>query len=302
MKHQNIFWGFALIILGTLILLDRLGIFIFEWVMLKHLWPVLLILWGISIIPTKGFIKLGLSLVVAVLAVVIYNQKAPEKRTEWKRIEFKKESSDKDAVSQTFSEPMDKNISKARLQLDAGAGAFKMRKSSPNLIDFDKKRSLMTYDFKVESFEDEAKIFISQNTRIQSGTNRGNDVSFKLNPDPVWEFEFNIGAGSFDFDMSELKVEKLDLNGGAADINLKLGDRQETTRLELDAGASSITVRIPKGAGGELRSSSLLSSRNIPGFERISKGHFRTENFDSAEQKVIIELNTAISSFTVVRY
>lgn len=44
MKHQNIFWGALLILLGTLFLFDRLGFFVFDWSMVRRLWPVLLIL------------------------------------------------------------------------------------------------------------------------------------------------------------------------------------------------------------------------------------------------------------------
>jgi hypothetical protein len=302
MKHQNIFWGTALILLGTLILFDRLGVFIFEWSMLRHLWPVLLIFWGISILPTKGFVKIILALAVAAVTVFIYSEKAPESRGEWKRIEFKKDVDDKDAISQRFSEPMPEGIERASLTLDAGAGAFKMNKQSDNLIDFDKKRSMMKYDFKVETHNEKATIEIKQTSTIHQGTNRKNEVSMQLSPIPLWDFEFNIGAGSFDFDMTELKVENLELNGGAASIDFKLGDLSSETQISIDAAASSITLRVPEGSGCELHSSSVLSSRNIEGFERISKGHYRTGNFDEAGSKITITLNTAVSSFTVFRY
>jgi hypothetical protein len=124
----------------------------------------------------------------------------------------------------------------------------------------------------------------------------------QLSPIPLWDFEFNIGAGSFDFDMTELKVEKLELNGGAASIDFKLGGLIPEASIEIDAAASSITLRVPEASGCELYSSSVLSSRNIEGFERISKGHYQTENFEEAESKITITLNTAVSSFTVYRY
>lgn len=302
MKHQNIFWGTALILLGTLILFDRLGIFIFEWSMLRHLWPVLLIFWGISILPTKGFVKVVLALAVAAVTVFIYSEKAPESRGEWKRIEFKKDVDDKDAISQRFSEPMPDGIDKAALTLDAGAGAFKMNSESTNLIDFDKKRSMMKYDFKVETFNEKATVEIKQHSTIHEGSNRKNEVAMQLSPLPLWDLEFNIGAGSFDFDMTGLKLEKLELNGGAASIDFKLGNKNPQTKIEIDAAASSITLRVPEGSGCELHSSSVLSSRNIEGFERISKGHYQTENFEEAESKITITLNTAVSSFTVYRY
>jgi hypothetical protein len=304
MKHQNIFWGVVLILIGSLVLLDRLGVFIFEWAMVRQLWPVLLILWGISILPTKGFIKLILAFAVAGISIIIYHQRAPETRTEWRRFEFKRDSQiqDRDQIAQYFNEPYDETISRAKLTLDAGAGSFKLSASDGNLIGFDKKRSTLRYDFRVESFNEEATVRISQNSDIHIGKNNRNDVEIMLHPSPVWSTDFNIGAGSFDFDFSDLRVDKIKMDGGAASIEFKIGDLLAETSVEINTAASSITLYLPKEAGAVLRSNAVLSSRNIEGFERISRGQYQTGNFEEAVQKIDISMDAAVSSFTVKWY
>ena len=72
MKFSNIFWGVILIFAGVLFILQNLGVINFEWTYLWRLWPVILILWGVSVLPAHSLIKLGLVLLVlGVLGVAL---------------------------------------------------------------------------------------------------------------------------------------------------------------------------------------------------------------------------------------
>jgi hypothetical protein len=81
-----------------------------------------------------------------------------------------------------------------------------------------------------------------------------------------------------------------------------LGDLSELTRLNIDAGASSIEVKIPQDSGCELHTSTVLSSRDIEGFDKIEGGLYRTSNYSSASNKVIIEVDAAVSSLEIRRF
>jgi len=70
MKFRNIFWGVILILIGVLFILQNLNIVDFEWVSLWRLWPVILVLWGVSILPANNWIKTAL--VIVVLAGSVY--------------------------------------------------------------------------------------------------------------------------------------------------------------------------------------------------------------------------------------
>jgi predicted membrane protein len=50
---RNLFWGFILVMFGILLLLDNMGIADFG-EMIHDYWPLILILWGISILTRRG--------------------------------------------------------------------------------------------------------------------------------------------------------------------------------------------------------------------------------------------------------
>ncbi|PID58682.1 MAG: hypothetical protein CR986_07395 [Ignavibacteriae bacterium] len=57
MKTSNLFWGFFLVTIGSLFLLTRYTEFYIPWHIVWDLWPVLLILMGISIMVKGTFVK-----------------------------------------------------------------------------------------------------------------------------------------------------------------------------------------------------------------------------------------------------
>ena len=70
MSYKKVFWGVVLIIIGILFIIRNLGWVDFSWWGVFRLWPVLLILWGISVIPIKNYLKLILSFVALLVAVI----------------------------------------------------------------------------------------------------------------------------------------------------------------------------------------------------------------------------------------
>lgn len=58
MSYRKIFWGVMLVLIGTLFILKNVGVIFFDWVTIWRLWPLILILWGISLIPVKDYLKL----------------------------------------------------------------------------------------------------------------------------------------------------------------------------------------------------------------------------------------------------
>jgi hypothetical protein len=59
---------------------------------------------------------------------------------------------------------------------------------------------------------------------------------------------------------------------------------------------------IPKSVACEIDSESVLSSRNLDGFNKVSSGTYVTENFSEAEKNILINVDVAISSLNVKRY
>ena len=124
----------------------------------------------------------------------------------------------------------------------------------------------------------------------------------KLNPIPSWDLDLNVGAAEVDFDLSGFKTRNVKIQGGASDIVLKLGAILPQSDVKLEAGAASISVKIPESAGCEIVSNTFMSSKNFKGFTKIGKQLYQTPNFATAKNKIKIDLQAGVASVDVERY
>ena len=69
MKNKNLLLGIILLFVGVVALLASLDIFEFRWSIVWHLWPLLLIIIGVMVLPVKDWLKA--ILLLASLAVGI---------------------------------------------------------------------------------------------------------------------------------------------------------------------------------------------------------------------------------------
>lgn len=306
MKTSNVFWGVLLILLGSLFILDNLNIVDFEWHNIWRLWPVVLVLWGVSIIPLSDWIKLGL--VALIIAATVYL--VVEESVYWEgkpfRIEFHDDynlDSDSGApVYQDFYVPMEDSADVVTLNMDAAAGSFYVSEQSANLLDFSGKATNIKYTYRVKRMDGEVEINVEPDETIYLHKKSRNRINIGLNPYPVWDLNMDVGAAEMDFDLSAFKVSSLEIDGGAASFKIKLGDKLPEMHVRIDAGASSILVKVPQESGCDLKISSVLSGKHISGFSKLDHGHYQTENFDEASNKIYLNVDAAVSSYNIIRY
>ena len=74
MKYRHVFWAFILIAIGVLFMLNNFGVLEFGFRALWSLWPLILILWGISILPIRDTIKIVSLVAVLVVTVIFFNR------------------------------------------------------------------------------------------------------------------------------------------------------------------------------------------------------------------------------------
>jgi len=312
MKFRNIFWGVILIFAGVLFILQNLNIVYFDWVSMWRLWPVFLVLWGVSIIPVNDWIK-----VILVLAVLGASLTFMVNRTEYyddsRSFDFfshhdydrwdDDDESDYKYTTQTFNIPYDDSSSYVDLYMDAAAGKFVIDDTTNDLLYFDRKGNSAEYSYILKTSDSTSDINIEmESTSINLGKNNRNTVNISLNKMPVWDIDLEAGAAKIDFDLKKYKVRRLDIEGGATSINIVLGDLYNTSDINLSAGASEIVINVPKSSGCKLSLESVLSGKSLKGFEKTDRGEYITSNFDEATNKVFIDAEAAVSSFTIIRY
>ena len=105
-----------------------------------------------------------------------------------------------------------------------------------------------------------------------------------------------------DFDLSQYNITKLNIDMGAASLNLKLGIPRTETKVIIDAGASSMDIYVPELVGCQIDADINLSSKNFKGFEKIKSGLYRTTNFAESIKKIYFNIDSGVSSISISRY
>ena len=308
MKYSNIFWGVILITLGALFAMRNLDIFYFSWRSVFHLWPLLFIFWGIAVLPIKGVVKLLLTVITVVLGIVLLVNSPSYYRGwfNWKPDTYYydrgESTEDRPWEEQEFSENYDPEVHYASLNLDAAAGAFHLSGITSHLFEFRTEGNTGPYSVITKDTDDDRVVIDFTHKRFRGREDLKHNVWLKLNDNPVWQINLDVGAARFDLDISPLKIEKVNINGGASDIDLKIGSRHDKVFVNIDAGASDINIMVPEGSGCEVRTQTILSGKELDGFEKIEKGLYRTPGFPGSGNQVFIDIEAAVSGVSVDLY
>jgi hypothetical protein len=311
MKTKHLFWGFLFITLGSLILLNNVTSFTLYWVSIWRYWPVFLILIGISLIIKQPVIRGAL---VSITAIIIGISIFAALKTGWgffdnildnvhHGIEIR-EWEEKDYKVKTFEESYNDNIKKASLSLKAGVGSFKITSTTSLLFTATTKGYDNRYSLSRFQEGDNVKLFFERKERhffLFNGKNK-NKVDISLNDNPEWDLNLDVGAAATEFDLRPFKINNLDVDIGAASLKVYLGDRNDTTNIKIDAGASSIEVMVPENIGCEVKANISLSSKEFDDFKKINKKLYRTKNYETSTKKIFLDIESGVSSVKIKRY
>ena len=209
---------------------------------------------------------------------------------------------DEEQVDQRIFEAYDTTIHIADLNFDAAAGNFKIDRSTDELFEFEREGNLGRYTYSIKDLGDKREIDIGLEDSRIINSNMKNQVIMKLNPNPVWGLKVDVGAANIDLDLTSFKVNRLDISGGASSINVTIGDLHKDCKMKINSGASSIHIRIPEAFACEVNTSTVLSSKDLEGFNKVSSGTYVTPDFKDKTSNITIDVEAAVSSLTVERY
>ncbi len=307
MKTKNIIWGLVLVLVGTLFILKNLDVIYFSWHSIWRLWPTVLVLIGIAILPVKSGIKIALTIITLVIATIILIS-FPGSHSWSKGWSFRNDRDESWGVEQPVSpdqrifETYDEQVSEAELIFDAAAGNFRLIEPTGELFEFEREGNIGKYNYSMKELGTRREVKIELEEGRVRQIDLKNKVAIKLNPNPLWDLRVDVGAASIDMDLSSFKINKLDIDGGASSINIKLGNLQQDSRVKIDSGASSITIKVPEDVACEVRVNTVLSSKNLNGFDRVSDGTYVTPGFSESAKNILIQVEAAVSSLQVERY
>jgi hypothetical protein len=312
MKYKHLFWGFLFLTLGILTLINNFSSLEFYMFDLWQYWPLFLIIIGVSLLIKQEFIR---AILISATAIVLGFALFSTFKLGWGYfhneviVDFRnginiKDIDEKKLQTNIFEEEFSSDIKYAVLRFEAGAGSFKIKDTTGYLFSAVTRGYDNNYKLKRDAEGENIKLSFNDEKDgllIFRGT-RKNRVNIKLNPNPVWKLNLDVGAAESEFDLRNYKVEDLDIDIGAASAKIVLGDLLDSVYVDIDAGASSIDILIPESAGCEVNTDIFLSSRKLEGFQKIEDDLYRTENFNSSGKKIFINIDTGVSSLKINRY
>lgn len=312
MKTRRIFWGVFFITAGVFFVLNNFNFLNLDWRFIFKLWPLIFIFWGItSLLKTQKtqtirFIFIAVNAIA--IAIFLFAGIKTGIRTSWVFIDnawkFAEKGGAGRGVIQKFSEPYYQHIQHASLMVDTGAGRFVISDTTEQLLSAVTESSFGGYT--LERYSKNGVEELTLKTKRQnfdwSKGNIKNKIALKLNPNPVWDIDLDIGAASVDFDLSLYKTGNIKIDTGATSVKVKLGAKSRETNLKIDAGASAIKILVPDSAGCELNVDTALSQEDFIGFEKLDSHKYQTGNFENSTKKIYIDIDAGVSTVKVVRY
>lgn len=316
MKSKNLIIGLLILFVGVVALLAALDVFDFHWSIFFRLWPIILIIFGITLLPINEWLKAGLVLAALGLGCALYHVEAQRyngnaitrlynnvKSWNIKGDDEEDEADDNEfAVDQHFSEPYEE-IDHASIDIDFGAGDLRLVGPCAELAKVDAKSNFVKYSFRTEKNDESTTIFVTGKGHTKNvGKRNENDIDIALCALPVWSFSLDMGASDAKLDFSPYKVSSIDIDGGACNLDLILGDSGCDTYVEINTGASDIDIKVPVGVDCQVNIDSAITNKDFTGFEKVKNGLWQTPGFGQGNYQITIELDCAVSNISVSRY
>ena len=322
MKSRNVFIGILVLFTGVIALLATLNVFEFHWSIIWRLWPMILIICGISMLPLNDYVKSAILLAALGAGCFLYHAESQHysgnaitrffnrHSTVWDWDDDDQDADDKDDDSdwewptgtQFFSEPFNE-VSKASIDIDFGAGDLYLGAPCAELAKANIESNFVKYSFRTEQDEDKTSIYLKGKGHIKKGRkSTQNELELSLCSQPLWDFSLDMGAADAELDFSPYRMNTIEINGGACDLDLTVGDHACDTKLIIKTGASDIDIKVPASHDCQINLTSAITGKDFQGFEKKERGLWQTPGFGQGQHQILIELSCAVSDLSVERY
>jgi hypothetical protein len=273
------------------------------WLNLWRLWPLILVLVGIELLLANRvpwLALLGIGAVVLLVGAIATRSSLPP-------------TSGADTVGRSFQTNLD-GARQANVIVRFGAGQLRIAPivdASPDAL------AAMTYDGPEQLIPQPRYTPANGGTaqlEIQAsghgpgffpfGGNRSDAMHLDVNLTPsvpIPTLTVQSGAADAQLDLSSLNISNLDLSIGAASAWVRLPQAVSTTSAHISGGAATITIEVPQGVAAQIRHRGGLSTLNVDTnrFPVVGQELYKSPDYDSAQHKVDVDLETGIATIQV---
>ncbi len=136
--------------------------------------------------------------------------------------------------------------------------------------------------------------------RVEASTHwRRDTTDVVLNSRLPWRVEFRGGVTSVEADLRAVRLEALELWGGAGAVNLTLGQPAGVVPVRVAGGAKDISVTRPAGTAVGLSVSGGYRSASIDGTEAWHGGRIATAGAESAADQFEVQVSGGVNKVVV---
>lgn len=243
MRSQRLAGGLVLLLIGAMLLLANMGLLDMSvWALVFQYWPVLLIIAGVVILLGGGF---RWFLALLLIFVIVAGTFGGPVVWGWATGPLTSETYTADAALDITRLEFDVRMDAPSLRvLDPVERAYHLvlgyRAANEPVLDFDVTGSSGRLSLRQTAT---SRVF------ILGGMGSRQNLAFGFAAGMPLDLHFALGATNADLDLRQYAVEKLDLEVGAGNVDLKLGQPQGTMAVTIKTGAGNLEVSVPAGVG-----------------------------------------------------
>ena len=305
--------GLTFIAIGVVWLLVKFGYINISIISaLFDLWPLIFVVVGVNII-FRRFPYIGLiTWVLFIAAILLYGTMVGSRDRDldffgmtlpWSIVERGDRNADA-RVSGITSGSFDLSdldgIDKASVDIALPAGTFKVGLTDQSAMSYVVPGKL----YQVGSRRSESAI--AYNFNPEEGL-RFDDVHEKLdydlylNPKVKWDLKIDAGAMESDMSLEKIPVERLQINMGAGDLDLRMGNLVERSTVEINCGATSIRLVVPEGVGVSVDYKGIVGDQSLSNDGFIKEdGIYYSEAYDQSGEHIDLVIKSAVAEIDVI--
>jgi len=309
MRIGAISWGVFFVGLGVLVFGVNFGYLdSYVWIRLFSLWPIGVIAIGIGLIFGHTRLKfLGLLAPLLIALTFVYVGVS-----EWGYNEhhtYYHSSSDYRYNREVFKYTLADNpdVKELYVNMDIGNGELWIGSTSREMFDgdFEYRRRKPRCDYEVVG--DEGRLTVkSRDDRwfgFFPGKRYKNDARVYIGDFLPLDLKLDLGAADINLDLAEHMLRKLRIRSGASRLDLRLGCKSDSLNVDIQAGASDVTITVPRDMALAIDSDGALSSNNFKdiGLEKVN-GKWQSPDFATATCFGYFDIDSGVSEIRIKYY
>lgn len=285
MDNKSLTKGIILIVLGLILLLGNLGYISFDILFnIFDLWPLLLVIAGINILFNKKPIINIIAWVVFFIILIVYGGIYGGRNIRSSHVGF----------NTSFTKPVE--TSHGQFALHTGAAQIDIDSGDRELLKVNGHGNKLDYSHTFRNNNELAIFnFTNKNDKSMIFNNRTSKYNFELNENIIWDLGLDLGAISGTLNFEDIPVKNVDLNIGAGNLQIILGEKHNKTNFKIDGGVSNLKIAVPRDAGIRIRLDGALNKIDLDelGLTR-TEDYYISPNYEEKDTKLDFHINMGL--------